>query len=142
MKNHRLPNSAALTDDDRSTSTFPVMGVPTGADIVGDLVARSGHPEDTMGSRSGSDGLCSVCGLHPSQPVQAAHPYVPMIGRTPGVSQDVDWDRTQNDPDDVGQDQMDVSSDPEISSGRAEQRFRAASSRQIPFRHGEGPFPA
>src|SRR5580658_4888185 len=93
----KLPsNEAALTDDrayDVGTSTFPTV---TGEDIVRGLVDRSGDPRSMMGPRAGTDWLCTTCGLGPYQSSQGTHEYLPMIGRTPGVHQDVDWDRARN----------------------------------------------
>jgi hypothetical protein len=140
-RDRRQPNSAALTDApaDRTTTIFTPMG-PEGilqgfydasADVRGQML---------MDRHGGTDGWCNTCQQPASRPAQAAHPFVPMVGRTPGVSQDVDWGRVHNyDPAvDVGQAQTD-NGDPAIDS--AEDRFRGNSSRQIPFAEGTGPFP-
>jgi hypothetical protein len=139
-----LPHDASLTDD-RSTSDFPVMGVPTGADIVGALVARSGSPETGMlvPRNVGTDGICETCQLPPDRAVQEGHPYVPMVNRVPGVHGSIDdpgraphnFDPAVDAP---GQDQV-VNDDPALDS--AEARFRQASSRWVPYQPGEGPFP-
>lgn len=140
-----LPHDASLTDD-RSTSDFPVMGVPTGADIVGELVARSGHPEVGMlVARHVTEGRCETCQLTPYEAVQEGHPYVPIADRVPGVHPTVDDpDRAPRnyDPatDAPGQVQTDID-DAEINSGRAAARFRQSSSRWVPYQPGEGPFP-
>jgi hypothetical protein len=136
FNDRRLPNSAALTDDpaDLSTSAYPTV---TTADLVHGLVERSGNPRQAMGARYGTDYLCHTCLGRPDQPTAEGHPYVPMIGRTPGVSQDVDWGRTRNSqPGEApGQAQMDIS-DLAIDSGLAETRWNQASSRQ---RQGQWP---
>jgi hypothetical protein len=136
----RMPNDASLTDDraDRSTTSFTPMGPGLGA-IVGDLVQRSGNPRGMMMPRYGSTRLCSVCGLSPDQPAQATHEYLPMIDRSPGVSQDVVWNRTQNSQPEVdapGQAQMAIIGDEELDSGLAEARWNQATSRQ---RQGQWP---
>ena len=138
--NRRLPPAGVLGDDPVTSSSFPTMGKDMGA-IVQGLVDRAGDPRAMMSPRYGSDGLCSECGLSPDQPAptQASHPYMPVVDRTPGVHQDVDWGRVGNTADlDVvspGQPGMDIQ-DPVIESGEAEQRFRAKNARHLPMPGG------
>jgi hypothetical protein len=138
-----LPHDASLSDypaSDAGTSAFARVDT---ADLVQGLVDRSGNPREAMAPRYGNgEGLCSTCGLTPDQPAQdGGHPYVPIAGRTPGVHQDVDWDRARNSPDDVGQSQADISGDPTMADAEARWRQGPNTSRQIPFQEGQGPFP-
>lgn len=133
MTTKKLPNNASLTDDPAAVAATSAYPTVTTADIVQGLVDRSGNPRDTMGPRhGGTDGWCTTCQLPADRalPSGGGHPYEPMIDRTPGVHQDVDWDRAQNDPAiDVGEDQMGVSSDPAISSGLSEARWNRTANR-------------
>jgi hypothetical protein len=129
-----LPNDATLGDDPADVGAVSAYPTVSTADIVQGLVDRSGNPRQAMGTRYGTDYLCSQCLGSPDQPMQdGGHPYEPMIDRTPGVHQDVDFGRVHNfDPyyDTPGQDQTAIIGDPEIDSGRAEARWNQATSRQ------------
>ena len=141
FNDRRLPHDASLTDDpaDVSTTSYPVM---TTNDIVAGLVDRAVDPRSMMVPRhGGTDGFCSTCLLHPSQPLVGApaghaHAYTPVIGRTPGVHQRRGLGRTQNDGS-PGEPTMQID-DPSLDD--AEQRFRQKSRRWVGFKACEGPF--
>jgi hypothetical protein len=136
-----MPHHASLADNpgDRGSSVFPPMGPSVGV-IVGQLVARSGHPEvGHLVPRPPVDGLCETCLGSPDQPSLYNHVYQPVTNRVPGTHPSVDDGRVHNfslAADGPGEQLLDTSGDLRLSSGAAEAEWN-----KVTARHRPGPWP-